>query len=1818
MKFQNLRRTGGLVFALLLALVLTLALAGPGRAAAAEDAEYQLQITPRSPKLRVGQTLTLKAGWVGEKPSGTVVYEWTCSEDGDVVFISGDGMSTDTVATPDDTITVGALKPTGEGVTISVKVLGHETWTDERPLSIDAATAKVTLDEGTVISLKVGGEAELWAGCNNEPAFGEVTYTWTQSVDNGVISIKNQYNRENRGLAEVEALKQGMSDITVAAAWNPGKDLSGEGWSAASEALTVTVIQKLKIEELESKTLTVGSETTLNPVWDNGATKDLENAPGGVTGYTWSCSPADAVAFIDARTGEILRNGQATEGSVKIAALQEEANATITVAAVGDSDTDKLGRLEIKKPVLEITNPPAGEMQVGKTHPLGKELAGGPENGDGVTYEWTSSDESVISVDGESGEITAKGGGEAKIQVIAKWKPPGNTSQDPVELVRSAELVITVAAPNLSITPAPTGGSLQIGGEATLKATWANGTKPEGKIEYHWKYNGEDSISAITAENVTPEDNSEKKITANAVQARMTVNVTLEAEWGGGSATATYPLTIAAPELTIMDGQNEVSGVLPMTVGETKKLTVQITANTEPVGAVSSGPEYEWTVGPAEGENTTPVTIDKTSGAGPIEVTVSESGKAIVTVTATWTGKWGTETAVKVSQTLEISAEPPVLEIFNGNKNITQDPQKTLTLDVGQSAELTATLYNGPADGVQYDWTVSGATGNAVTLLNESKKNTATVTVNSKLEAEVTITVTARLDTGKRLADAKFYVATPAPVKSVKLDKTELTLSVDASETLKATVDPPNAGNYTVTWSSSNEKFAKVDDTGKVTGVAVGEAVITVTVKNGENTFTDTCKVKVVTPTVTGIAIGASDSIVRSRTDPVSWELTAALLPAGAELDGGEIVWTVTPVDGSDENGLTVEGQEGAPLKANVKSVAPGIYTVTAQYVKGGVKGASKSVTVTVSGITLTQRSVTLLVGQNTPVAIAKVYGFADTGSTVDVDWSSSDPAVVSVMYGDLTAWKLGKAVVTAAKNGYTAQCEVEVKEDEDVIVKGFTATTGNPLRLSRVYSSLNSIAFKKTQVTDESGKVIKEGSPLDYITNVTVSTSQGTLYYNYLSEANPGSTIASNDRFEMTAGGTTKSLDLLYFVPKQGFTGTAEITFIGWTGSTSFSGVIRVDVSGADAFISCRTQSGVPVYFLADEFDAFCRSRNGRSMNYVTFTLPQAGQGVLYYNYVVGEGLRVSASTRFSQTGRYTIGDVCFVPNDAFVGKVYISFRGVDTADQVFGGAVEVYVDPPGGDSSGTYLSGERGGPVVFQSSQLNDACRMAINDNLNFVTFKLPALEEGTLYYNYRGAGDFESRVTATTRYFYSGVPGINNVTFVPAANATGRIAISYTGYGVSGATFEGTLYVSLDDVDTNIYYFAAKNGSAAFDGASFNTVGLHRLGVNVDYVKFDLTDIDSSLGTLYYDYRNSGSIRVSSNSIYYLSPTGSQRRLSLITFRAGDTVGTVKIPYTAYSGTGANQKSFSGYVVIQVGSLTPADTGISCVNSGWAGLSGYELRLDCSSSMTGDLFYIEITSVPDPAMGHLYLNYYGFGTGTAVNPGDRFYYGGYPSINQLSFVPRAGFTGEAEITYIGHSSDTQEQVSGRVMVTVTGSRTSSFSDMGGYAWAIDSVEFLRRSGTVQGYGDGRFNPQGVITRGDFALMLVRAYGLTAAGGGSFYDVPAGSYYANAVRVAAALGIVQGYNGYFNPTAPLSRQDAMTMIFNIMKANGQIFNNGLAADFSVFRDEWQVAAYAREAMGCLIQMGIVKGDGSGYLLPLKQLDRAEAAVLMHNIMTL
>ena len=152
--------------------------------------------------------------------------------------------------------------------------------------------------------------------------------------------------------------------------------------------------------------------------------------------------------------------------------------------------------------------------------------------------------------------------------------------------------------------------------------------------------------------------------------------------------------------------------------------------------------------------------------------------------------------------------------------------QSSLTLTKGQSANLVA--YVQPSD----------ATDKNVTWVS-SDNNVATVDQSGKIVAKAGGSATITAACGGFTDEC--IVTVVVPVSSVALGQTSLELAIGESATLVATINPGDATDKSVTWSSSDATIASIDQNGKVTGLKEGK--VTITAKAGEKSAT--CKVTV-------------------------------------------------------------------------------------------------------------------------------------------------------------------------------------------------------------------------------------------------------------------------------------------------------------------------------------------------------------------------------------------------------------------------------------------------------------------------------------------------------------------------------------------------------------------------------------------------------------------------------------------------------------------------------------------------------------------------------------------------------------------------------------------------------------------------------------------------------------------------------------------------------------------------------------------------------------------------------------------------------------
>ena len=357
-------------------------------------------------------------------------------------------------------------------------------------------------------------------------------------------------------------------------------------------------------------------------------------------------------------------------------------------------------------------------------------------------------------------------------------------------------------------------------------------------------------------------------------------------------------------------------------------------------------------------------------------VTANSEGNAVITASAG--GK---------SATCAVSVRKSVVAVTSVTLNKT-----SLNLTKGQSETLSATVNPDNATDKTVTWSSSDAT-------------IASVDQNGRVTALKSGIVTIMAKAGEKSATCSVTITTP--VESVSLDRNTVTLVEGQNTTLIATINPNDADEKVVEWSTSNALVATVTN-GVVTAVAEGNAVITA--KAGGKSATCAVSVRESVVAVTSVTLNKTNL---SLTKGQSEALRA----------------TVSPDDATDKN-VTWSSSDSAIASVDqngrVTALKSGIVTIMA---KAGEKSATCSVTITtpVESVSLDRNTVTLVEGQNTTLIATINPNDADEKV---VEWSTSNALVATVTNGVVTAVSKGSAVITATADGKKATCGILVNSN--------------------------------------------------------------------------------------------------------------------------------------------------------------------------------------------------------------------------------------------------------------------------------------------------------------------------------------------------------------------------------------------------------------------------------------------------------------------------------------------------------------------------------------------------------------------------------------------------------------------------------------------------------------------------------------------------------------------------------------------------------------------------------------------------------------------
>ena len=355
--------------------------------------------------------------------------------------------------------------------------------------------------------------------------------------------------------------------------------------------------------------------------------------------------------------------------------------------------------------------------------------------------------------------------------------------------------------------PTPSGGN---GGSQTGPTTVAVTGVSHSKTNLSLVEGGSETLTATVApSNATNKtvswkssDASTASVDANGkVTAVKAGSATITVTTADGSKTATCSVTVTSKNVSVTDVTLDKTEAA-LTQGE----TVQLTATVKPDDATDK--TLTWSTSDSK-----VATVDETG-----KVTAVETGSATITAKA------GDKTA-----TCAVTVTAKAIEVTE----ITLDKTEVEIIE-GETAQLTATVKPDDATDKSIEWT-------------SSDENVATVDNSGKVTAisEGKVTITVKTSNLAQSASCDITVkAASIPVTGVNIDSWIINIGVNETSAIAYTIQPENATNKEVSFSSDNTDVVAVDSEGTLVGISSGSAKVIVTTVDGG--FSSVCTVNVV------------------------------------------------------------------------------------------------------------------------------------------------------------------------------------------------------------------------------------------------------------------------------------------------------------------------------------------------------------------------------------------------------------------------------------------------------------------------------------------------------------------------------------------------------------------------------------------------------------------------------------------------------------------------------------------------------------------------------------------------------------------------------------------------------------------------------------------------------------------------------------------------------------------------------------------------------------------------------------------------------------
>ena len=911
------------------------------------------------------------------------------------------------------------------------------------------------------------------------PSFAsDKSVTWT-SLDNTVASVN--------GSGVVTGKKVGNTVITCASKANPAvkadcvvsviipvKSVTLSKYNLSLEAgKTETLTATISPKDASDQSITwQSSNENVAKVSDNGEVRAIHGGSCTITctsnsgSKTASCS----VSVIEHVTGVSFAQAQETMYVTETRTLKPEIRpetatdhsmqwqssntAVATVNAVGTVTAVKAGSaiISVKTndggfsdtctinvvPKVDVTGIDIENKTVtlsqGMTYGINAEVF--PHHASNQQIKWTSNAPKVATVN-EDGVVSAVGAGTA---IITATTVDGNYSM---------RCTITVTQTVAGVKVAPATANIAVGSSKTLSATVQPDTASSKGVTW---YSSNESVATVNSRGIV------------IGVAPGTATITALTDEGGFSGTCTVTVYVAqnaikinSDKVTVAKGSKTVltATITPANASDQEIIwssdnTAVATVNQAgQINGIKKGSAVI-TVKTADGklkdtclvevvQLATSLTLDYTT----LQLDVGKTK----TLTATMKPKSASNLKVKWSSSDKnvatvdskgritgVKAGTATIKVVSGDKNVSATCKVTViqrvtsikfkdsapTVKVGKKKTLAVLTLPETASETAFTWT-------------SSNKKIAKVSKTGKVRGIKPGTVTITVANADNSAKAKCKLTVLQGVTGMKLDKEALTVSRGKKATLKPVIEPANANDKSVTWTSSNNDVATVDEKGVITAKAVGYAVITA--KTNDGNFKDTCRVNV----VYGVKKVKLNKTSATMEVDEKLTLTATVSPSNASIK--DVKW-------SSSNKKVAK----VTSKGVVKALAKGSAVITVSTVDGGYTATCRiDVVKKATGIKISRSKATVEKGDTYQLSAS----VQPTDATIrTVKWSSSNKKVATVSKtGLVTAIAAGKATITvkSTDGSFKKKCVVTVHvTPQSITLNRNTASlnTGKTLKL--------------------------------------------------------------------------------------------------------------------------------------------------------------------------------------------------------------------------------------------------------------------------------------------------------------------------------------------------------------------------------------------------------------------------------------------------------------------------------------------------------------------------------------------------------------------------------------------------------------------------------------------------------------------------------------------------------------------------------------------------------------------------------------------------